>query len=310
MSPRVSVLMAVYNGEKYLREAVDSILQQTFTDLEFIIVDDGSTDTSFEIIQSYHDPRIRLLRNEQNLGLSLSLNKGLDQARGEYIARMDCDDISLPERLTKQVALMDSDPKVGVCGTWAKDIDHTGKAIGERQRLVAERLEYYYWIPSPIIHPSAMIRSIILKNLRYDCQVEAEDFDLWLRVVGAKYKLCNLAEYQLLYRVHDESITEKNLDLLLSSSYGSFCRHVAPLNISYEVFLAFFLGSTELNPIRRALIMWRLAKAINKPYRIFLRDSNHYLKRWLQNYVYKVVSTSRIFKPIREVRRQIKSHMS
>src|SRR5258707_849690 len=138
MSPRVSVVMSVYNGEKYLGEAVDSILAQTFTDFEFIIIDDGSEDRSPELIEAYVDSRISFLRNEKNVGLTRSLNKGLQVASGEYIARMDCDDVSLPDRFAKQVAFMDANSGVGACGTWALDIDGAGKVIGRRETLTGE----------------------------------------------------------------------------------------------------------------------------------------------------------------------------
>jgi glycosyltransferase involved in cell wall biosynthesis len=105
---KISILMPVYNGEKYLREAIDSILNQTFTDFEFLIVDDGSTDNSVEIINSYQNSRINLVKNDKNEGLVYTLNRGLSLAKGEYIARMDCDDISLPERLKKQIDFLDS----------------------------------------------------------------------------------------------------------------------------------------------------------------------------------------------------------
>ena len=105
--PLVSVLMAVYNGEKYLLEAIESILNQTYTNFEFLIINDGSTDSTEEIILSYSDQRIRYIKNEQNLKLIASLNKGLDLAKGKYIARMDADDISLPDRLEKQVNFLE-----------------------------------------------------------------------------------------------------------------------------------------------------------------------------------------------------------
>src|SRR2546423_6687976 len=126
MRPRVSVLMPVYDVAKYLREAIDSILGQTFTDFEFIIIDDASTDRSAEIINSYNDPRIRFIQNEKNVGLIATLNRGLDLAYGEYLARMDQDDVSLPERLAKQVAFMETASDVAASGTWARDIDDKG----------------------------------------------------------------------------------------------------------------------------------------------------------------------------------------
>src|SRR5437868_2907435 len=139
--------MTVYNSEEYLREAIESILGQTFTDFEFIIIDDGSTDRSADIVNSYSDTRIRFLSNSSNLGLVASLNEGIERARGEYIARMDCDDVSLPERLAKQVTFMDSRPELAASGTWAKEIDEEGNVIGNRCITVGEQLVYGFWWP-------------------------------------------------------------------------------------------------------------------------------------------------------------------
>jgi glycosyltransferase involved in cell wall biosynthesis len=122
MSPYVTVLMPVYNTEMYLKEAIDSILNQTFRDFEFIVINDGSTDSTSDIIESYSDPRIIYLQNEKNLGVATSLNKGLSIAKGTYIARMDGDDVSRCDRLEKQVAFMDANPEIGVCGTWLETI--------------------------------------------------------------------------------------------------------------------------------------------------------------------------------------------
>src|SRR3990167_9325600 len=120
MNPLVTVLMPVYNGKKYLKEAIESVLNQTFRDFEFLIIDDGSTDKSAEIIKSFNDARIRLERNVTNLGLIKTLNNGLTLSRGKYIARMDCDDISLPKRLSVQVNFMEKHPEIGICGSWVK----------------------------------------------------------------------------------------------------------------------------------------------------------------------------------------------
>ncbi|RLC61459.1 MAG: hypothetical protein DRI01_08460 [Chloroflexi bacterium] len=128
--PKVSVVMSVYNGEKYLREAIESILNQTFTDFEFLIVNDGSTDGSLEIIQGYPDERIRVINNEQNIGLTRSLNKAISQAKGEYIARQDADDISLPERFEQQLRYFDQYPEVALLGTSVYKIDEQGRVVG------------------------------------------------------------------------------------------------------------------------------------------------------------------------------------
>jgi len=116
--PQLTVLMPVYNGGPFLRSAIESILNQDFSDFDFLIIDDGSTDGSHEIAASYADPRIRLESNGRNLGLIATLNRGLDLARGTYVARMDADDIAFPDRLSKQLTFMEAHPEIGLCGTW------------------------------------------------------------------------------------------------------------------------------------------------------------------------------------------------
>ena len=119
-NPKVAVLMSVYNGEKYLREAINSILSQTFNDFEFLIINDGSTDGTADILKSYTDSRIKIINNEKNIGLTKSLNKGLKIAKGEYIARQDADDISMPERLKEEVAFLEIHKDYAVVGTFVK----------------------------------------------------------------------------------------------------------------------------------------------------------------------------------------------
>lgn len=301
MSPKVSVLMAVYNAEKYLPEAVDSILGQSFTDFECLIVDDGSTDHSLEIINSYRDPRIEVVRNPRNLGLTRTLNRGLDLARGEYIARMDSDDVSLPERLDRQVAYLDAHPQVGVCGTWAKDIDSRGVVTGVRETPVGKDLEREYWRPSPIIHPSAMIRRSHLGRLRYDERIPyAQDFDLWLRI-RAEHKLGNLPKHLLLYRVHRESITFSRRDDQLRATYDIFRERVGASEIGFDEFVALISCSLKLTPVRRARAMTKLARAIRQPYRVFLRDDVRYARRWLKNFAYAAAIKAGVIKSDKHV---------
>lgn len=207
-SPRVTVLMPVYNGEQYLGEAIESILGQTFRDFELLIINDGSTDRSVEVIESYRDPRIRLVRNDTNSGLIFTLNKGLELAGGEYVARMDCDDISLPERLAKQVEFLDNHSAIGVCGTWFRKFGMgTGKVV--RWQTDPDSIRCGLLFDSTVGHPTVMMRNELLKNndLRYDpAYKNAEDFELWVRV--AQYAgLANLDEVQLRYRVHPAQIT-------------------------------------------------------------------------------------------------------
>lgn len=296
MSPKVTVLMPVHNGEKYLREAVDSILGQTFRDFEYIVVDDASTDRSYEIARSYTDPRVVLVRNERNLGLTVSLNRGLELARGEYVARMDCDDVSLPERLERQVAFMDAHPDVGACSTWSLDIDHAGNVIGRRELPVGEELNNFYWRRSPLIHPAAMFRFDREDGPRYDpaCRY-AQDYDLWFRI-RVRRRLANLPEHLLLYRVHDESITGSRFDAQLRSCYEVFCRHTGTSAISFEAFLALTGRSWELDPLRRAFAMMRLARRLRAPYRLYFTDDLDYARTWLYSRrTYNAVAHTRAY---------------
>ena len=210
--PKISVLMPVYNSEIYLREAIDSILNQTFRDFEFIIIDDGSTDSSPDIIRSYSDPRIRFYLNERNMGVAATLNRGLDLATGEYIARMDSDDISLPERFEKQIRYLDRHPSVGICGCSIL-IFEDGK-VGKlcvyahsNGQICADMI-----FNSAFAHPSVMLRKSVLdvNDLRYDCNYEkAEDYELWVRILQHSRGV-NISEPLLRYRHHSFQVTQTN----------------------------------------------------------------------------------------------------
>ena len=209
MSPYVTVLMPVYNGEKYLKEAVDSILNQTFEDFEFLIIDDGSTDRSLEILKSYKDPRIRIFQNEKNIGLIKSLNKGLKLTQGKYIARMDADDISLPERLEKQITFMDVSPKIGVCGTWLQTFGEIKKTV-VKSPLNHEDICARMFCDNSIWHPTVIFRKDIIDryHLFYDENVQGcEDYKLWVEMAKVTI-LANLPEVLLLYRIHGFQVTK------------------------------------------------------------------------------------------------------
>lgn len=206
--PKATVLMPVYNGEKYLKEAIESILNQTFKDFEFLIINDGSTDNSVKIINSYQDKRIRLVHNETNLGLIYTLNKGIDLVESEYIARMDCDDISSTNRLSKQIKYLDQHPEVGILGSWVKIIgDHSfiGKYYIKHEEIKASLL-----FNSSLAHPSVTMCKEILDqhNFRYDERFKhAEDYEMWTRMIDLT-DFANLPEPLLSYRKHPESISK------------------------------------------------------------------------------------------------------
>lgn len=207
MNPRVSVLLPVYNADAYLREAIDSVLNQTFRDFELIVVEDGSTDGSVEILRSVPDGRLRLISNDANRGLIYSLNRAIALARGKYIARMDADDISLPERLAKQVSFLDNHPEVAVCGTWFRTIgihDRIHRHPARHEDIVEDLLH----VGCVIGHPTVMFRKSAVEEIQYESAFEhAEDYRLWARL-SSRFKLANIPEVCVLYRTHAEQVSE------------------------------------------------------------------------------------------------------
>jgi glycosyltransferase involved in cell wall biosynthesis len=207
-SPKVTVLMPVYNSEKYLHDAIKSILNQTFRDFEFIIIHDPSTDKTTEILQSFNDPRIKIINNEKVLGLIESLNTGLGIASGEYIARMDSDDISLPERFEKQVKYLQAHPEVGVLGCHVKIVDEISKTVSVCSRpLTNDQNQWRLLFGPSLMHPSVMFRKeLIIKHGGYSKEaLHAEDYELWSRL--SRYTEINqLPDVLVVLRKHTENI--------------------------------------------------------------------------------------------------------
>lgn len=209
--PKVTVLMSVYNTEEeYLREAIESILNQTYKDFEFLIINDGSTNNAEDVILSYKDNRIRYVLNEQNLRLIASLNKGLDMAQGEYIARFDSDDISRSQRLEKQVKFMDEHPNIGLLGTQYESFPKKRVSDGlTDSKLIKEALLVS---SNQMGHPTVMIRTSVLREhrLKYDKDaLHVEDYKLWLDMADFT-DIANLNDILLDYRRHRGSICSNN----------------------------------------------------------------------------------------------------
>lgn len=209
--PHVTVLMSVYNSEKYLREAIDSILAQTFNHFEFLIVNDCSSDSSFELMKSYNDSRIRIIKNPTNIGLTRSLNIGISNAKGEYIVRMDADDISCHNRLELLVQYMDNNPDVGICGSWAETIEKSPRKLTPDCSPENIRTELFFH--NIIIHPSVIIRKSVLEgnHLEYNEKLLfAQDYDLWVKC--SKYtKITNIPEFLLRYRISNTQLSSNRL---------------------------------------------------------------------------------------------------
>lgn len=209
-SPTVSVILSVFNGERYLQEAIDSILDQTFKDFEFIIVNDGSTDASTSILKCYDDPRIIHVSNSTNQGLIASLNKGLSRASGQFIARQDADDISFPNRLEEQVKTFNESPQLVLVGSNYHHIDKTGRQIRLRSTPLNDtEIRWHLLFENPFAHGSVMMRANILHRhgLLYNKDIlHAEDFDLWSRLLH--YGMGKNIEQPLVkIRCHDERIS-------------------------------------------------------------------------------------------------------
>lgn len=199
MQPLLTVLMPVYNAEAFLREAIDSILQQTLTQFEFLIIDDGSTDTSVSIIQSYNDPRIRFIQNEKNLGISATLNRGIEVATCELIARMDADDISYPERLQKQYDFFEANKDVALLSTWVREITETGVVV-QVQKWRPPFFYYNLTFECWIYHPTVMYRRSAVLDVGAYSTPYSEDYDLWWQL-SRTYKMDTLPEVLLDYRL-------------------------------------------------------------------------------------------------------------
>ena len=208
-SPLVSVVMSVYKGEKYLAEAIESILNQTFRDFEFIIIDDGSTDSTPQILEQYREADSRVhIYSQENRGLIASLNRGCRLAKGKYIARMDADDISLPARFARQVKFLSEHADIGVLGTWIEYIDENGNSTGTwRMPVQPEVVDWALLFGTCLAHPSVMMRRTAVEQVGWyhAGMLYAEDYDLWSRMRETTL-LANLPDTLVQRRVLEESI--------------------------------------------------------------------------------------------------------
>lgn len=225
--PVVSVVLPVYNGAHYLAEAIESILLQTFHDFELIIINDGSTDKSLDIIKDYAMKHTVIsVIDCENKGLVASLNEGIANAKGKYIARMDQDDISLPTRFEKQVVLFEQDKDLVLCGTWATIIDSDGKFIKNsniktKHKDIINDIEH---CKNPFFHPSVMFRK--KDNVFYnETALYCEDYEMWLKY-STMGKLLNIPEYLLKYRIDFASITNSKRYLAFYNVSQLFFQYV------------------------------------------------------------------------------------
>lgn len=263
MQPKVSVLLPVYNGEKFLGEAIDSILNQTFRDFELLVLlEYGSNAASRDIIENKKaDERVRVIENkETKLGLAESLNLGMKAAKGQYIARMDADDISLPKRFEKQVKYLDSHPDIVMCGTAMRGLYDDGHTDDRGYFTDAGSIRFECMLGNPFGHPTVMWRreAFLQENLFYRNTPYSEDFELWKRVVE-RFPCANLKECLLIYRLHGESASAVYGDTLGSVNDALNKEYLAKYHIDYDVPGAFFRGGlTEEEIVHREDIVCRI----------------------------------------------------
>jgi len=210
-SPRITVLLPVHNGERYLGDAIASVLAQTLTDFELVVVDDGSTDRTAEILSGVTDGRLRVIRNEKNAGIAAALNAGIRASQAEFLARMDADDICDPRRLERQAAYLEAHPEVSICGTWYRAFGArrvTGRPPLDHERICAAMC--FGWA---IAHPTILMRRDFLKRegLSYDesFRESAEDIEFLLRAADLT-RLANVPEFLYFYRLHEGQMSAES----------------------------------------------------------------------------------------------------
>ena len=315
--PLVSVNMPVYNGAKYIKQAIDSILNQTFSNFELIIVDDGSTDNSTKIIESYLDFRIKLYSNEINRGLAYTRNKAIELSCGKYIAVLDCDDIAYPERLEKQVSFLEANPEYGLVGSWFDIVDKNSISNGDvvKLTLASHLIKSQLFFGNYFAQSTIMMRKEIFYEFRYHSEfAPAEDYFLWSQI-AFKYKVANLQESLVKYRSHDESISFRNIDVQEARVKKIFAFHLSQLSLSNfsekQLELHYLLLRNKLDHnakcwhVHYEILAWiKLLKTQNNTLKIY--DLNFFndnlTKYWNQffqtSYQYGIKAIPLVFDPI------------
>ncbi len=268
--PKVTVFIPVYNRERYIGAAIDSVLAQSFTDFELLVVDDGSTDGSVAQIEAYSDPRVRLERNPVNLGIPKTRNRGLELARGEYIAVLDSDDAVYPDRLAKQVAFLDSHPDFAMVGSWGRAMDQSGRPLRriKKQPASADEVKAHLLFRCCLNNRSVMGRTALLRQYGYrDDYPRCQDYELLVRL-AANHKLGNLLEILVLGRIHDQQITGQTFELGLAKKQEIASIQLNALGVAHDQ-----------HDLERHVVLGRMGKLDYTPDRAFLDWTECWLRR-------------------------------
>ena len=236
-TPILSVLMPVFNSEQFIAEAIESILNQTFKDFEFLILDDASTDKSFEIIKEFKnkDPRIKVFQNAKNLGVVESRNKLINLSKGKYIAWIDSDDIAFENRLEKQVDFLETHPEIGMVGSNASTIDENNNKIGKWLfETEPQKLKIELFFHSPFLSSAVVIRKSCLPQNYYNSNFPvAEDFDLYSKI-AEQYEIANIREFLVKYRINSKGLSKSNTEKMERLSIQVIKEHAERLGIKLE----------------------------------------------------------------------------
>lgn len=279
--PFVSVIMPVYNGEKFIREAIDSILNQTYKHFELIVIDDGSSDNSTKIISHYDslDNRVVFLKNKINLGVSDTLNKGISYAKGKYIARMDCDDISSPNRIMEEVKLLENRRDISLCGSWGIAFNENNKNLFSLKSPTGILLKYNFWKPSPFISSSVMIRRSVIKNNKFRKQYNSvEDYDLWVRILKTK-KGFNIKRTLIYYRINPKGISKTNPEKHDELSANVLRENFGLSNLSTRDYLSLSCLEFKMKTLNRFCLLMKFRKKLLLPIWFIIIDSLYYQYR-------------------------------
>jgi glycosyltransferase involved in cell wall biosynthesis len=251
-SPKISVVMPFYNAQKYIALAIESILKQTFSDFELILINDASTDGSDEIVAKYlQDERIIYIKNNDNKGIVYNLNLGLKLAKADIIARMDGDDVSELNRFEKQFDFLQNNSDISVLGSFVKIINSDGQIIDHRSKpLDWEKIRQQIIIYSPLVHPSVMFRKkeVLAVGGYREGYIYVEDIDLWYRLSYSGYKISNIPEFLLQYRFHENS-TSKKSKLIAKKAFLLRMEAIKKFNLKISlkyklvIYLQFAIGS-------------------------------------------------------------------
>lgn len=236
-SPRVSVVIPAYNRARYLPEAIGSILRQSYADFELIVVDDGSTDDTAEVVRGITDPRLRLVTNPISLGIAGARNRGLDHARGEYVAALDSDDAAYPQRLARQVAFLDARPELALVGSWSGWMNADGRRLArvKRRPVDADDAAALLIFNSCLTQSSVMIRATVLRAYRYnETFAMSSDFELWARLAAGGERMANLPEVLVCQREHPARTTREKAEQVVACQLAIYRWQLDQLGMRYD----------------------------------------------------------------------------